>query len=105
MKRQYGRRHLLLLLLTISIGIVTARPASAHNLTMARGTTTCSGYCLSFTADSLTPGDSDKIMYTITLTPTAGGSPITVSGEVDFTAPDSGTFSISGICGNWLVSG
>jgi hypothetical protein len=105
MNRQYGRRYLLLLVLILSIGIFSVQPASAHQLAVATGSTTCSGYCLSFTAVSLTPGDSDKIMYTITLTPTAGGTPITISGEVDFTAPDSGTFSVSGICGNWLISG
>lgn len=80
--------------------------APPPTLTLAVATTaTCTGYCLMFSANNLIPGEADKIVYTMTLTPTAGGPPITVSGEVDFTAPASGTYSINNVCGTWLTSG
>src|SRR2546427_13109681 len=61
------------------------------------------GGCLNLTATDLTPGDMDKITFTFVLTPVSGGSPITVSGEVDFTASSS-TYSNT-VCGNCLSSG
>ncbi len=89
--------------MVVGITILVAHPASAHQLVVATGSANCSSYCLVFTAVSLTPGNADKIMYTLTLTPIGGGPPITVSGEVDFTAT-SDSYSTS-ICGTWLSSG
>src|SRR6267154_2530468 len=86
-----GKSFAVLVLLTLVI--VGALPASAHNLTVASATTNCTSGCLSVSADSLTPGEADKITYTFTLTSTTGGSPITIMGEIDFTADNTGTYS------------
>jgi hypothetical protein len=59
---------------------------------------------LSVTATGLTAGDQDKITFTFTLTSNTNGSQITKSGEMDFTADSSGSFSNT-VCGNWLSSG
>ena len=90
----------------MALGLVLAIApiASAHHLNTATASTTCGGYCLTLGADSLTPGDNDKITYTFTLTPTGGRNQITVSGEVDFIADSTGTYSNT-VCGNWLNSG
>jgi len=97
-----GKSFAVLVLLTLVI--VGALPASAHNLTVASATTNCTSGCLSVSADSLTPGEADKITYTFTLTSTTGGSPITIMGEIDFTADNTGTYSNT-VCFNWLNSG
>jgi hypothetical protein len=97
------RKQLFALMLP-TLALVFGRPAAAHVLTVASATTNCLGGCLSVTADQLTPGDMDKITYTFTLTSTTGGSPITIAGEIDFTADGTGTFSKM-VCFNWLNSG
>ncbi len=91
-------------LVVLALTVLFASSAAAHNLTVARATTNCTGGCLSVSADSLTPGDADKITYTFTLTSTTGGPPITISSEIDFTVDDTGTFSTT-VCFNWLGSG
>jgi hypothetical protein len=91
-------------LVVLALAVVGAAPASAHNLTVASATTNCTGGCLTVSADNLTPGDADKITYTFTLTSNTGGSPITVSGEIDFTADSTGSYNNT-VCFNWLNSG
>jgi hypothetical protein len=104
MKQRKRTKYAVVLGMLISVAVLSVRPASAHVLTMATGTTNCGGYCLNFTADELSEGDSDKIMYTITLTSTTGGPTLTFSGEVDFTADSTGTFSSSN-CFSWFTTG
>src|SRR4029077_9630984 len=91
-------------LVVLALTVLFASSAAAHNLTVASATTNCTGGCLSVSADSLTPGDMDKITYTFTLTSTTGGPPITISSEIDFTADNTGTFSTT-VCFSWLASG
>ena len=98
-------KHLAVFTGILALGATLATPAMAHQLTAATATSmNCTGFCLQLAADQLTPGDQDKITYTITLTSTTGGATITVTGEVDFTADTSGTFTKT-VCGNWLASG
>ena len=98
-------KHLAVFTGILALGATLATPAMAHQLTAATATSmNCTGFCLQLAADQLTPGDQDKITYTITLTSTTGGATITVTGEVDFTADSSGTFTKT-VCGNWLASG
>jgi len=88
------RKHPVLLgLLTCIILAIFATPALANHIDTATATVTCTSYTLRLTASALVPGRSYTINYTITLTPTAGGSPITVTDSISFTAPSSGTFS------------
>lgn len=91
-----------LVLLALALACVPA--TMAHQLTVAVASPDCMGTCLAVSADSLTAGDQDKILYTFTLTPNAGGQPITVSGEIDFTADSSGSYSNT-VCFNWLSNG
>lgn len=94
----------LAVLVLLALALACVPSAAAHELTLAKATTNCTGGCLSLTAGSLTPGDMDKITYTFTLTSTTGGSPITVMGEIDFIADNTGTFSTT-VCFNWLNTG
>jgi hypothetical protein len=59
---------------------------------------------MSLSADLLTAGDADKITYTFTLTSNTGGPTVTTSGEIDFIADSSGSYSNT-ICFNWLTTG
>jgi hypothetical protein len=102
MKHMSGKSFAVLGILALAIVCVT--PATAHELTIARATTTCMGGCITVGADQLTPGEMDKITYTFTLTSTTGGSPITVGGEIDFIVDNTGAFSTTK-CFNWLLSG
>ena len=97
-------RILSALLLVLVSAVAFVRPAYAHELTVASASANCGGACLSLTAASLTPGDKDKINYTFMLTSNSGGPPITVSGEVDFTADASGSYSTT-VCFDWLSAG
>ena len=96
-------KHLAFFGMMLGLATLSSLPAIAHNLTAATATTDCTGFCLTVSADSLTPGEQDNIQYTFTLT-SASGTTLTVSGEIDFTVDDSGTFSTTQ-CGNWLSSG
>lgn len=98
------RKNLTPLGIALGLFFLSGTTALGHNLTVAKATTNCTGSCLSITATSLTPGDADKITYTFTLTSTTGGSPITVAGEIDFTADSTGSYSNT-VCFNWLNSG
>lgn len=103
------RKHPLVFLVLTGLFALLGSPARGRvlpvpELTVASATTNCMGGCLSVTADQLTAGDMDKITYTFTLTSNTGGSPLTVSGEIDFTADSSGSFSKT-VCFNWLSSG
>jgi hypothetical protein len=91
-------------LVVLALTVLFASSAAAHELTIAKATTNCTGGCITVSADQLTPGDMDKITYTFTLTSTTGGSPITIMGEIDFTADNTGTYSNT-VCFNWLNSG
>jgi len=91
-------------LVVLALTVLFASSAAAHELTVAAASPDCTATCLAVTATSLTAGDQDRIMYTFTLTSNTGGSPITVSGEIDFTADSSGSYSNT-VCFNWLNSG
>lgn len=99
------RKQLTVLGIAFGLFLLSGTTAMGHELTVASATTNCMGGCLSVSAAGLTPGDMDKITYTFTLTSTTGGSPITIMGEIDFTADDTGTFSAGPVCFNWLSSG
>lgn len=91
-------------LVVLALAALFIPAVAAHELTVAVASPDCTAVCLAVTAVSLTPGDHDKISYTFTLTPNAGGVPTTVSGEIDFTADFSGSYSNT-VCFNWLSSG
>lgn len=98
------RKHVLIFLALSGLLALVGSTAMGHELTVASATINCMNACLTVSADQLTPGDMDKITYSFTLTSTTGGSSFTVSGEIDFTADDSGSFSTT-VCPNWLSSG
>jgi len=91
-------KHLAVLGMILGLTAVSVPSALAHNLTVASASPNCAGYCMNLSADSLTAGDQDNIKYTFTLKSSSGT--ITVSGEVDFTADASGTYSTT-VCNNW----
>jgi hypothetical protein len=91
-------------LVVLALTALFVPAAAAHNLTMANASTDCQGFCLALSADLLTPGDHDKIVYTFTLTSNTGGPTLTVMGEVDFVADSTTTFSKT-VCLSWLATG
>jgi hypothetical protein len=88
----------------LALAVLCVTPATAHQLTAANASTDCSGSCLFVSATSLTQGQADKIMYTYTLTSNTGGATVTVSGEIDFTADSTGSYSNT-VCFYWLTTG
>jgi hypothetical protein len=110
-------RLFLYMVLTLGIGIFTlgAAPAHANKLLTADATVSCTGYTVSFTASDLFDPKDYTITWTITLTPTGGGAPITITNAVTGidgvgnTGDDynSGalTFSLSGLTGPYTLLG
>jgi hypothetical protein len=110
-------RLLLYAVLTLAIGMFTlgAAPANANLLTSANATVTCTGYTISFTAGDLYATAGYKISWTITLTPTGGGAPITINDAVsgidgvgntgDDYSSGSLTFPLFGLTGPYTLSG
>jgi hypothetical protein len=94
--------------LTIAALLVSATPALA-DIETATATTTCSTYSLSVSASGMLPATSNSLLYIINVSPVASGFPIT--GEIDFVASESGTFSdtITGsfpaLAGSYTFSG
>jgi hypothetical protein len=94
--------------LTIAALLVSATPALA-DIDTAAATTTCSTYSLSVSASGMLPATSNSLLYIINVSPVASGFPIT--GEIDFVASESGTFSdtITGsfpaLAGSYTFSG
>jgi hypothetical protein len=99
--RKEARMKYLAVLIVLVLAVVFISPASAHELTVASADTNCFGACLSVTAADLTPGDQDQITYTFTLTPVGGGTPMTVSGQINFVADASGSYN-NRVCFDWL---
>jgi hypothetical protein len=87
------KRSLFLSLLTAIVIAVSAPAAMANHIDTANATVTCTNYTLNVTASDLIPGRSYTINYTIILTPTSGGSVITVTDSISFTGPANGKFS------------
>lgn len=54
-------KHLAFFGTFMGLATLSPLPAIAHNLTAATATTDCSGFCLTVSADSLTPGEQDNI--------------------------------------------
>jgi hypothetical protein len=76
--------------LTIAALLVSATPALA-DINTATATTTCNSYSLAVSESGLLPAASYNLLYSINVSPVASGFPVT--GEIDFVASNSGTFS------------
>jgi hypothetical protein len=106
MKQQKCTYCLAVLTVIIGMTLLLASPASAGTPTViATGSTTgCTSFCLTFTVNGLATNYNGPITgsihYTVTLTSTTGGSPITVEGDVSFA-----TDGTKQICGDWISGG
>jgi len=72
------KKHLAVFGLVLGLFVMFANPALANELTSATAVADCTGYTLSVNATDLSVGTTYTVSYTFTLTPTAGGAPITV---------------------------
>jgi hypothetical protein len=80
-----------ILSLGLPLGFFLSLATSAHEITAANVSATCSSYTITVRGTALSP--SGTVLYTITLTPRAG-SPITVSDHIAVTPTDAaGDFS------------
>jgi hypothetical protein len=103
--------------LTVAIGMFTfgAAPANANSFISANATVNCSNYTISFSAGDLFVSSGYKIAWTITLTPTGGGSPITITDAIsgidgvgnpgDDYNSGTLTFPLFGLTGPYTLSG
>ncbi len=102
------RRCLTVLCATFGLLVLSATPALA-SLDSANATATCNAYSLALSASELTPGAQYTISYSIDVSPSPSGFPLTES--IPFTAPDSGTFtdtvtgSFPALTGSFMFSG
>ena len=76
------RKHLAVLGSTLVLLALFAAPAAAETPPHmdVHAQLSCNEYSLQVYTEYLNPGQTYDISYTLTLTPTAGGAPITVSG-------------------------
>ena len=73
--------------LVLALFITFSSQARANVITGANADVTCSGYDLMVTAIILDPNDIYTLDFTFTLTPSGGGAPIVVPGDVMFQPP------------------
>jgi hypothetical protein len=101
-------RHMMLSLLGLAAVLaICTTPAAAHNLTSAVVSDNCCSYTITYTTTdgSLTPGDTETLTCTFTLTP-AFGSPMTINCPTAFaTADNNGNMSATSGPIFWLGSG
>ena len=76
------QRCLTFLSATFGLFMLSATPAMASNLT-ANATTTCNTYSLALTASDLMPGAQYTIYFSIGVSPSSNGLPVT--GAIPFT--------------------
>lgn len=103
------KRRAPLFVLAVVVLALCAVPAFANYIATANATVTCSGYSLSVSAADLTPGENYTIVYTIDVSPSAPGFPITGSipftaSATTFTGTVNGSFSPA-LAGSYVFSG
>lgn len=97
--------------LVLALFVTFSSQARANVITNANADVTCSGYDLMVTAIILDPNDIYTLDFTFTLTPSGGGTPIVVPGDVMFQPPTftyvipaSGTWPTT-LMGTYTVTG